>query len=66
MFCLIENIFKKNEFDLIFRSKIVGVIKFDGNKYYLNVEFPNTHLHGKSVHKTLKDAFETAAELLSP
>jgi hypothetical protein len=66
MFCLIENIFDNNEFDLILRSKNVGVIKFDGNKYYLNVEFPNPHLNGKSVHKTLKDAFETALELLFP
>nr|DAM49646.1 MAG TPA: hypothetical protein [Caudoviricetes sp.] len=66
MFCLIENIFKNNEFDLILRSKNVGVIKFDGNKYYLNVEFSSTHLNGKSVHKTLKDAFETALELLFP
>ena len=66
MFCLIENIFKNNEFDLILRSKNVGVIKFDENKYYLNVEFSSTHLNGKSVHKTLKDAFETALELLFP
>ncbi len=66
MFCLIENIFENNEFDLILHSKNVGVIKFDGNKYYLNVEFPSTHLNGTSVHKTLKDAFETAIELLFP
>lgn len=62
MISLIENLFDSTEFDLMNNTETVGTIKFLNGKYHLSVI--NGIYKSSSTHHSLKDAYETALELL--
>ena len=63
MLSLIENMFDDTEFDVMVGSELRGEIRFIDGKYRLVVFLGN--YKSSSTHSNLKDAYDTARELLS-
>ena len=63
MLSLIENMFDDTEFDVMVGSELRGEIRFIDGKYRLIVFLGN--YKSSSTHSNLKDAYDTARELLS-
>nr|DAQ45901.1 MAG TPA: Phenol hydroxylase [Caudoviricetes sp.] len=63
MLSLIENMFDDTEFDVMVGSELRGEIRFIDGKYRLVVFLGN--YKSSSTHSNLKDAYDTARELLN-
>lgn len=63
MLSLIENMFDDTEFDVMVGSELRGEIRFIDGKYRLIVFLGN--YKSSSTHSNLKDAYDTARELLN-
>ena len=63
MLSLIENMFDDTEFDVMVGSEFRGEIRFIDGKYRLVVFLGN--YKSSSTHSNLKDAYDTARELLN-
>lgn len=63
MLSLIENMFDDTEFDVMVGSELRGEIRFIDGKYRLVVFLRN--YKSSSTHSNLKDAYDTARELLN-
>lgn len=57
------NMFKPNEYDVMFGSELRGEIRFIDGKYRLVVFLGN--YKSSSTHSTLEGAYDTARELLN-
>ncbi len=63
MLSLIENMFDDTEFDVMVGNELRGEIRFIDGKYRLVVFLGN--YKSSSTHSNLKDAYDTARELLN-
>ena len=63
MLSLIENMFDDTEFDVMVGSELRVEIRFIDGKYRLVVFLGN--YKSSSTHSNLKDAYDTARELLN-
>lgn len=63
MLSLIENMFDDTEFDVMVGNELRGEIRFIDGKYRLIVFLGN--YKSSSTHSNLKDAYDTAKELLN-
>lgn len=63
MLSLIENMFDDTEFDVMVGSELRGEIRFIDGKCRLIVFLGN--YKSSSTHSNLKDAYDTARELLN-
>lgn len=63
MLSLIENMFDDTEFDVMVGNELRGEIRFIDGKYRLIVFLGN--YKSSSTHSNLKDAYDTARELLN-